>query len=91
MEERPTCFAGLGKVVGKRNMSAQEELAKLVQSGTFQDFERLYQNSQERSNRDSELANILMQILQIQDVKTNKEYTLNGYTFMVFVVEDTEL
>lgn len=91
MEERHTCFAGFGKFVGKRITSPQEELSKLVESGQFEDLEKLYQNSQDRNSRDAGLANILMQILQIQDVQTSKEYTLHGYTFKVFVIEDTEL
>ena len=91
MEEQTKCFPGLGKLVGKRTIKAQEELARLVDSGQYEELEKLYQDSQERSNRETELANILVQILQVQEVRTSKEYSLNGCTFTVYVIEDTEL
>lgn len=73
-----------------RPQNKQDEFHKLLQSSRFSQLEKLYYEHEQRSNK-RQMANMLVQILQIQEVESVKEYTINGNTFKVHVVEDTEL
>ena len=37
------------------------------------------------------VEDILMEILMHQQIHTSKEYTINGFSFKVYVLDDTEL
>ena len=79
--------------IGAARQSREQQFAKLP-SSRFHELTELYNN--ERAPRNSKakidkVAHLLVQILQVQEVQTIKEYTMNGYTFKVHVLEDTEL
>ena len=73
-----------------RPNNKQEEFQKLLHSSRYSQLEKLYYEHEQRSHK-RQIANVLVQILQIQEVKSVKEYTVNGSTFKVHVVEDTDL
>lgn len=82
------CF-GFTRFVGTKP-NRQEEFDKLLQSTRYNQLEELYYDHAQRSNK-PKLSNVLLQILQIQEVESIQEYTVNGSTFKVHVIEDTEL
>lgn len=84
------CF-GLSRIIGTacRSHDKQDDFHKLLQSSRFSQLEKLYYDYEQRSHR-RQMANVLVQILQLQEVQSVKEYTVNGNTFKVHVVEDTE-
>lgn len=86
--ETPGCF-GFSRLVGTKP-NRQEEFDKLLHSARYNQLEELYYDHVQRSNK-PQLANVLVQILQIQEVQSTQEYTVNGSTFKVHVIEDTEL
>ena len=67
-----------------------DEFHKLLHSSRLSQLEQLYYEHKQRSHK-RQMANVLLQILQIQEVKSVKEYTVNGNSFIVHVVEDTDL
>ncbi|KAJ7371687.1 hypothetical protein OS493_023718 [Desmophyllum pertusum] len=87
-QEKSGCF-GFSRLVGTRP-NRQEEFDKLLQSSRYSQLEELYYEHVQRSNK-PKLTNVLVQILQIQEVESVQEYTVNGNTFKVHVIEDTEL
>lgn len=87
--ETSGCF-GFSRLVGGRPLSRQEEFDKLLESSRYNQLEKLYYEHVQRSNK-PKLTNVLVQILQIQEVESVKEYTVDGNTFKVHVIEDTEL
>lgn len=87
--EKSGCF-GFSKLVGARGLSRQEEFDRLLESSRYSQLEELYYEHVQRSNK-PKLTNVLVQILQIQEVESVQEYTVNGNTFKVHVIEDTEL
>lgn len=87
--EKSGCF-GFSRLVGARPLNRQEEFDNLVESSRYTQLEELYYEHVQRSNK-PKLTNVLVQILQIQEVESVQEYTVNGNTFKVHVIEDTEL
>lgn len=87
--EKLGCF-GLSRLVGAKPLNRQEEFDNLVESSRYTQLEELYYEHGQRCNK-PKLTNVLVQILQIQEVETVQEYTVNGNTFKVHVIEDTEL
>lgn len=85
--ETARSFFGLSKLVTSKQ-SKEVEFAKLLQSGKL---EELFSNHQRQRSDKAEISRVLLQILQIQEVQTIKEYSINGQTFAVHVIEDTEL
>ena len=85
------CF-GLSRIIGTacRSHDKQDEFHKLLQSSRFSQLEKLYYDYEQRSHRRQMATDVLVQILQLQEVQSVKEYTVNGNTFKVYVVEDTE-
>ena len=90
--ENKAFFVRLSKI-GTARHSREQQFAKLSTSRQ-QELEELYKGHSPRYSKvakTDKMANLLVQILQVQEVQTIKEYTLNGYTFKVHVLEDTEL
>ncbi|KAL9969991.1 hypothetical protein ACROYT_G022288 [Oculina patagonica] len=77
--ETSGCF-GFSKLVGARPLSRQEEFDRLLESSRYSQLEELYYEHVQRSNK-PKLTNVLVQILQIQEVESVREYTVNGNTF----------
>ena len=91
MKESPEklgCF-GLSRLVASRQ-NRQDEFEELLNSSRYQQLEQLYYSQVQRHNQ-PKFTNVLVQILQIQEVQSIQEYTVNGSTFKVHVIEDTEL
>lgn len=84
------CFGFSRLATACRPNNKQDEFQKLLHSSRYSQLEKLYYEHEERSHK-RQIANVLVQILQIQEVKSVKEYTINGSTFKVHVVEDTDL
>lgn len=63
---------------------------KLFRNSRFGELEKVYYE-REQSSQKTQMSNVLLQILQMQEIKYTKEYKINGNTFKVYVVEDTEL
>ena len=78
--------------IGAAKQTREQQFAKLP-SSRFDELTELYNEHTPRHNKAKldKVAHLLVQILQVQEVQTIKEYTLNGYTFKVHVLEDTEL
>lgn len=78
--------------IGAAKQTKEQQFAKLP-SSRFDELTELYNEHTPRHNKAKldKVAHLLVQILQVQEVQTIKEYTLNGYTFKVHVLEDTEL
>jgi len=89
--ENSGCF-GFSKLmtIACKPLAKQDQLQKLLHSSRYSQLEKLFYEHEQRSNK-RQMANVLVQILQIQEVKSIQEYTINGITFKVHVVEDTEL
>ena len=90
--ESKAFFVRLSKI-GTARHSREQQFAKLS-SSRQQELEELYKGHSPRYSKvakTDKMSNLLVQILQVQEVQTIKEYTLNGYTFKVHVLEDTEL
>lgn len=90
--ENKAFFVRLSKI-GTARHSREQQFAKLS-SSRQQELEELYKEHSPRYSKAAKtdkMANLLVQILQVQEIQTIKEYTLNGYTFKVHVLEDTEL
>lgn len=90
--ENMGCF-GLSKLMAiacrPHNKQDGHEFRKILQSSRFNQLEKLYYEHEQRSQK-TQMDNVLAQILQIQEVQSVREYTINGNTFKVRVVEDTE-
>jgi len=79
--------------IGAAKQTREQQFAKLP-SSRFDELTELYNEHTPRHNNRAKLdkvAHLLVQILQVQEVQTIKEYTMNGYRFKVHVLEDTEL
>ena len=89
--EHKAFFVRLTKI-GSARQTREQQFAKLS-SSRHHELEALYKENVPRRNKakTDKMAHLLVQILQVQEVQTIKEYTLNGYTFKVHVLEDTEL
>lgn len=89
--ENAAFFLRLSKI-GSSRQSREQQFAKLS-SSRFNELTELYNEHAPRHNKAKidKVAHLLVQILQVQEVQTVKEYTMNGYTFKVHVLEDTEL
>ena len=75
----------------RRNNSDEEKFAKLLQNSSYkQELEGLHRRNSLR-HKQREMLNVLFQILQIQEVGSTEEYSVNGEAFQVHVLEDTEL
>ena len=75
----------------RRSHSDEEKFAKLVQNSSYrQELEGLHRRNSLR-HKQREILNVLFQILQIQEVGSTEEYSVNGEAFQVHVLEDTEL
>ena len=75
----------------RRNNSDEEKFAKLLQNSSYkQELEGLHRRNSLR-HKQREILNVLFQILQIQEVGSTEEYSVNGEAFQVHVLEDTEL
>lgn len=86
--EQTAFFLRLAKI-GAAKHNREQQFARL--SSTRQhELEELYVPRHSKGKTDK-VAHLLIQILQVQEVQTIKEYTMNGYTFKVHVLEDTEL
>ena len=73
-----------------RLQNKESDFHKLLRSSRFRELEKMYYEHEQSLHR-GQMANVLLQILQMQEVNTVKEYTINGNTFKVYVVEDTDL
>lgn len=85
--ENKAFFVRLSKI-GTARHSREQQFAKLSTSRQ-QELEELYKGHSPRYSKvakTDKMANLLVQILQVQEVQTIKEYTLNGYTFKVHVL-----
>lgn len=75
----------------RRSHSDEEKFAKLLQNSSYkQELEGLHRRNSLR-HKQREILNVLFQILQIQEVGSTEEYSVNGEAFQVHVLEDTEL
>ena len=75
----------------KRRSHSDEKFAKLVQNSSYrQELEVLHRRNPLR-HKQREILNVLFQILQIQEVGSTEEYSVNGEAFQVHLLEDTEL
>lgn len=89
--EQTAFFLRLAKI-GAAKHNREQQFSRL--SSTRQhELEELYvpRHSKLSKGKTDKVAHLLIQILQVQEVQTIKEYTMNGYTFKVHVLEDTEL
>ena len=77
---------------GSRLGRGEAEFAKLLraQPEHLRELEDLYYEHSESQTRVSS-RDVLQQILQVQEVGTTQEYNISGSTFIVHVLEDTEL
>jgi len=89
--EQTAFFLRLSKI-GSAKQTREQQFARLSSSRQHE-LEELYNEHVPRHNKakTDKVAHLLVQILQVQEVQTIKEYTMNGYTFKVHVLEDTEL
>lgn len=89
--EHTAFFLRLSKI-GVAKQSSEQQFARLS-SSRHHELEELYKEHVPRHNKakTDKMAHLLLQILQVQEVQTVKEYTMNGYRFKVHVLEDTEL
>ena len=85
-----SCFGFSRLAAACRPHHKEDEFHKLLHSSRYSQLEKLYYEHEQRSHK-RQIANVLVQILQIQEVKSVKKYTINGSTFKVYVVEDTDL
>lgn len=78
--------------IGSAKQTKEQQFAKLP-SSRYHELTELYNEHVPRRNKAKldKVTHLLVQILQVQEVQTIKEYTMNGYTFKVHVLEDTEL
>ena len=75
----------------RRSHSDEEKFAKLLQNSSYrQELEGLHRRNSLR-HKQRKILNVLFQILQIQEVGSTEEYSVNGEAFQVHVLEDTEL
>lgn len=90
--ENTAFFLKLAKI-GAAKQSKEQQFARLSSSRQHE-LEELYKDHVPRhhkATKTDKVAQLLLQILQVQEVQTIKEYTMNGYTLKVHVLEDTEL
>lgn len=75
--EKARCFVLLAKFTG-RKYSDEEELKRLHRTNSIR-------------HKNQVTMNVLLQILQVQEVGSTKEYHLNGCLVKAHVLEDTNL
>ena len=73
-----------------RIQDKQNDFRKLLRSRRLKDLEKLYYEHEQNSPK-RQMGSLLLQILQMQDVESVKEYTINGNRFKVYVLEDMDL
>jgi len=89
--EQTAFFLRLSKISAAKQ-TREQQFARLSSSRQHE-LEQLYNEHVPRHNKakTDKVAHLLVQILQVQEVQTIKEYSMNGYTFKIHVLEDTEL
>lgn len=87
--DKAKCFVLLTKFT-PRKCSNEETFAKLVQIASYRkQLEGLYRTQSTR-HKNQAAWNVLFQILQVQEVGSTEEYSIDGSVFKVHVLEDTE-
>lgn len=89
--ENTAFFLKLSKI-GTSKHSKEQQFSRLSSSRQHE-LEELYKDHVPRhhkATKTDKVSQLLLQILQVQEVQTIKEYTMNEYTFKVHVLEDTE-
>ena len=83
-------FVLLAKFTG-RSHRYEEKFARLLKDSSYrQELMGLYRTNSLR-HKQREISNVLFQVLQIQEVGSIEDYTVDGETFQVHVLEDTDL